>query len=380
MKGYIRKRGTKWAYTVDIGKDPLTGKRKQKSRSGFKTKKEAQAALAELVNTVEKGNYHEPQKRRFKEFAIEYFENSYKNKVKKSSYETDFHVINTHLIPFFGEMDLNDIDQFLIHKFYSQKIEQGLSSAYIHKMHNIISLLLQVAHKWEILRKDIIGMVEPPRVVKKEINVWNIEQINTLLEIAKHSRYFPIFYLAAYTGMRKGEILGLTWNDVDFDEKMIYIKRTLYKVKSGYLLQEPKTQSSNRSIYMDDDIIKVLKNQKEMQDEERMKYDGVYKEHQMVFAQETGEFVSPSSANTMLGRFVVRAGLPPIRFHDLRHTHATILLQMGVNPKIVAERLGHSSVHTTLDTYSHVLPGMKKELSELFSLAMKSGQIVSKGV
>jgi integrase len=376
MKGYIRKRGNKWSFTVDIGKDSKTGKRKQKSQSGFKTKKEAQAALAELVNDVEKGNYQEPEKRRFKDFVIEYLEKTFINRVKPSSYETTYNIVTAQIIPFFGDMDINEIDQFLVHEFYSEKIKEGYSSHYIQNMHELIKKFLKVAKKWEILHKDIASMLEPPKLVKKEMKVWTIDQVNTFLKFTKHSRYHPIFYLAAYTGMRKGEILGLMWDDIDFEEKTIRINKTLYRIKTGTILQEPKTKASIRKIYMDDDIIRVLKKQKVKQNLERLKYGGVYKEHNMVFAQETGEMVNPNATHPMFSRFTQQAGLPKIRFHDLRHTHATILLQMGVNPKIVADRLGHASVKTTLDVYSHVTATMQKDLSEQFSSTMKSGQIV----
>lgn len=142
-------------------------------------------------------------------------------------------------------------------------------------------------------------------------------------------------------------------------------------------MQSPKSPSSVRTIYMDDDLIRVLKKQKVKQNIEKMKFGTVYKEHNMVFAQETGEFINPTAVNQLFSRFIRQSKLPQIRFHDLRHTHATILLQMGVNPKLVADRLGHSSVKITLDTYSHVLPEMQQNLIVQFSKAMKSGQIVS---
>jgi integrase len=282
----------------------------------------------------------------------------------------------THVIPWFGDADINDIDQFLVHEFYNVKLKEGYSSSYIQRMHEMIRLLLRVAFKWEVLHKDIASMLEPPRLQKKEMKVWTIAQVNTFLQFSKHSRYHPIFFLAAYTGMRKGEILGLSWNDVNFEERTISINKTLYKIKGESLLQEPKTKNSVRTIYIDDDIIKVLRKQKIKQNLERLKYGGVYKEHNMVFAQETGEFVNAQAVNGLFARFISQSGLPKIRFHDLRHTHATILLSMEVNPKIVAERLGHSSVQITLDTYSHVLPSMKKDLTEQFSKVMKSGQNV----
>ncbi|MEK3819636.1 site-specific integrase [Cytobacillus sp. FSL W8-0315] len=378
MKGYIRKRGKTYSYTVDIGKDLKTGKRKQKTRSGFRTKKEAQAALAELINNVEKGSYIEPTKQKLQDFALEYLEKSYKNKVKASTYERLHSLLLNQIFPWFGNIGLKDIDQFLIHQFYDEKIKEGLSSSYIQRMHEVINMLLKIAYKWELIPKDIASLIEAPRLMKKEMKVWSVEQINEFLDHTKHSRYHPVFYLAAYTGMRKGEILGLTWDDINFEAKTIKVNRTLYKIKGQFLLHEPKTKHSIRTIYMDDDLVKVLKKQKAKQNVERMKYRGVYKEHNMVFAQESGEFVYPSAANILFVRYIKQTDLPVIRFHDLRHTHATILLQMGVNPKIVADRLGHSSVKITLDTYSHVLPSMQQDLSDQFSKVMKSGQNVVK--
>lgn len=364
---------------MDIGRDARTGKRKQKSQSGFKTKKEAQAALAELVNDVEKGNYHEPEKKRFKDFVLEYLKKTYINRVKPSSYETTSRIIETHILPFFGDMEINDIDHFSVHEFYNKKIEEGLSSYTIQNIHVRIRMLLRIAKKWKVLKEDIASMLEPPKLIKKEMNVWTVDQINTFLTFTEHSRYHPVFFLAAYTGMRKGEILGLTWEDVNFAERTISVNKTLYRLKDKFVLQAPKTTSSYRVIYMDDDILRVLKKQKVNQNIERLKYGGVYKEHNMVFTQETGEFVNPNAASSMFTRFIEQVDLPMIRFHDLRHSHATILLQMKENPKIVSERLGHSTVATTLDIYSHVSKNMKKEVSEQFADMMKSGQNVSSG-
>lgn len=376
MKGYIRKRANKWSYTVDIGKDPRTGKRKQKTQSGFKTKKEAQAALAELVTNVDKGTHFEPSKKKMKEFSLEYMEKVYKNKVKATSYDATETILLTHIVTWFGDVILSDVDQFLVHEFYAEKVKEGFSSAYIRRMHEVVRMLLRAAYKWELIKKDIAGLLVPPRLEVKEMKVWTIQQINEYLKFTKHSRYHAIFFLAAYTGMRKGEILGLTWDNVDFDRKILTVQKTLYKMKGQYLLSEPKTRNSIRTIYIDDDIIRVLRKQRVKQNLEKLKHGGVYKEHNMVFAQESGEFVMPTAVNSLFNRYINQLKFPHIRFHDLRHTHATILLQMDVNPKIVSERLGHSSVKITLDTYSHVLPSMKKDLSEQFSKAMKSGQCV----
>src|SRR5205085_3930860 len=135
----------------------------------------------------------------------------------------------THVVPWFGNVDLNDIDQFLVHEFYNEKIQEGYSSSYIQKMHEMVRMILRVAFKWEVLQKDIASMIEAPRLIKKEMGVWTIKQVNEFLKFAKHSRYHPVYFLAAYTGMRKGEILGLMWDDINFEEKTLTINKTLYK-------------------------------------------------------------------------------------------------------------------------------------------------------
>jgi integrase len=376
MKGYIRKRGNKYSFTVDIGKDPITGKRKQKTHSGFRTKKEAQAALAELVTKVEKGEQIEVRKTTFRDFAREYFNKTYINRVKETTFERSTSLLEKQILPYFQSANLNDIDQFVIHDFYDLKLKEGYSSAYIQRMHEVLKMLFKVAFKWELIKKDIASMVEPPKNKKKEMQVWSIDEVNEYLKFTKHSRYHPVFFLAAYTGMRKGEILALTWDDIDFEEKTININKTLYKLEKHYVVNEPKTTHSVRTIYIDEDIERVLKKQRVKQNLEKLKNGRVYQDNNLVFAQEDGGFVYPAGVNALFNRFIRQLGIKKIRFHDLRHTHATILLQMGVNPKIVSERLGHSSIQTTLDVYSHVTKEIKQDISKDFSKAMKRGQKV----
>jgi integrase len=379
VKGYIRKRGKVYSFTVDIGKDPITGKRKQKTRSGFKTKKEAQAALAELINKVEKGESVDFRKNLFKEFALDYFQKTYVNKIKATSYDRLSIVLNKQILPYFKDISITEIDQFVVHDFYNLKLKEGYSTNYITRMHEIIRMLLRVAKKWDLIQKDIASMIEAPKNKRKEMKVWSIDQVNQFLEFSSHSRYYPIFFLAAYTGMRKGEILALTWEDIDFDQSIIYVNKTLYKLTDRYSVDTPKSSNSIREIYFDDEIRNVLKRHRLKQKEEKLKNSRVYDDKNLVFAQEDGMYVPPPSANILMKEFIRQSGLPKIRFHDLRHTHATILLQMGVNPKVVSDRLGHSSVQITLDVYSHVTKEIKQDISKDFSNMMKSGQNVVSG-
>lgn len=159
-------------------------------------------------------------------------------------------------------MELEKIDQDLIHQFYTEKINEGLSSAYVRRMHEVIKMLLRRAKTRKLITEDIASLIEAPRLEKKEMQTWSIEEVNEFLKYTKHSRYHPVFFLAAYTGMRKGEILALHWDDIDFEKKTITIKKTLYRIKDQYLLTEPKTLNAIRTIYIDDDIVRVLKKQR----------------------------------------------------------------------------------------------------------------------
>ena len=282
-------------------------------------------------------------------------------------------VVNNQIIPWFGNARLQDITHFLVHEMYEDKINEGLSSAYVRNIHTTLCMLLKVAKKWELIQKDVASMIEPPRLKKKEMKVWDIEQINAFLKHTKHSRYHLAFVLACYTGMRKGEILALTWDDIDFDEKIINVNKTLYKAGERITVNEPKTPFSVRRIYFDSDIESALKRHKVKQNLESLK-TGIT-DRSYLFLQEDGSLVEPTAINVMFTRYLNQLNLPRIRFHDLRHSHATILLEMGVNPKLVADRLGHSSVKITLDVYSHIKPSMQKDLTEQFSAAMKTRNV-----
>ncbi len=373
MKGYIRKRGKSYAYTVDIGRDPITGKRKQKSKSGFKTKKEAQAALAELIASVEKGTFYELRKVKFREFAEDYLYKIYKNKVKPSTFEYTEALLENHIFPYFQDVDIQKVDSFLVHDFMEHKRQEGCSVNNLINILRPLKFILKQAFKQQIIERDIAPLIENPRREKKEMNVWTIEQANTFLEQTRESRYHIVFYLAIYTGMRRGEILGLSWSDINFEKKYIHIKKSLYKSKSGFQWMEPKTKSSQRFIYMDDDLMKELRRHQLKQKEEKMKNRTVYQDKGLVFAKPDGDFTTPNTVNGVFRWWVKKTDMPEIRFHDLRHTHATILLEMGVNPKVVSERLGHANIQTTLDVYSHVSDHMKQDLSEKFSEKMKNG-------
>jgi integrase len=371
MKGYFRKRGTKWSFSIDVGRDPETGKRKQKTVSGFKTKKEAEKACAEMITKIEKGEYVEESKETLGEFLIEFMENKVKHSIRASTYHNQIFMTKKQLLPALGSKKLKDIKPLDIQKFYSKKMEEGLSAAYIKQLHSILTKAFRTALEWGLIEKNVMATVKAPRIQKKNMAIWTMKEANQFLEYVKERKFFIVYVLAIYTGMRKGEILGLRWRDCDLENNTISIQQTLYKTNGTFVFQEPKTKGSKRIITISDFVVHCLKKQKARQNEWKLRLGQAYQSSDLVAANWVGTPIDPTHLHCDFKSSIQKAGVPVIRFHDLRHTHATLLLQMGENPKVVSERLGHADVSITLDTYAHVLPNMQKDLAKKFDAAMR---------
>lgn len=374
MKGYFRKRGDKWSFTVDIGRDPVSNKRLQKTASGFSTKKEAQAACAEMIAQVERGEFQEQSKELFGDFLREFMDNRSKQQTRASTFHTQMNVVNKHIVPELGKTKLRDMTPMQLEKFYKRKLDEGLRPSYIRSMHAIITKTLNAALTWELVSRNVASLASPPRVEKTEIQTWSIEQANHYLEASQDRRLYIVYVLAIYTGMRRGEILGLRWEDVDFERGRISVRQTLCKVGSEIVLQEPKTKSSRRLLSVPEFAMKALSKHKARQNEWKLLCGAAFVHPEMVCTNKNGTYIDPGDVNSDFKMAAKLAHLPQIRFHDLRHTHATLLLRLGENPKIVSERLGHANVGITLDTYSHVLPDMQQALADKFDIAMKKSK------
>jgi len=372
MRGYFRKRGKYWSFTVDIGRDPETGKRKQKTVSGFRTKKEAEKACAELIAQIENGGYREPKKITLGEFILDYMENNVKQAIRASTYSKQMNVVKKHILPDLGHLQLSKITPMDLQRLYTKKANDGYSPAYIKQIHAILCKTFRTAYEWEYIPKNISQLVSPPRISKKDIRVWSIEEANRFLSLTEKRRFYIVYVLALYTGMRKGEILALRWQDVDLEQAKLQVRRTLYRVDGELVFQEPKTRGSLRTITLPDFAVSALKQHKAKQNKNKLLLGPAYNDYDLVVCNGNGNPVDPKDINRDMKYVIQKYNLPKLRFHDLRHTHASILLQLGEHPKVVSERLGHSSISITLDTYSHVMPDMQKNLARAFDSAMKT--------
>lgn len=362
----FRKRNNKWEFTMYTGDRDANGKRERIYKGGFKTKKAAENAAALLITEIEKGTYFKVEKTTF-DIYMEKFLTSIKPQLTNKTFNTYKYIATKHLIPYFGKMELSKIKAIHVQEFYTESLKE-VSSTTVRHFHNLLNKAFNQAIKWQIVNINPCIAVDKPKRAKAELNVYDEVQLNKLLERLKNMTcYIPVM-LAVTTGMRLGEIAGLTWDKVNLDEGIIYVEKQLQKVDDSLELLPLKTESSKRKIILLDYTIKELKQLNKEQKENKLKYGEYYQETNFVVCQKkTGLPYEPQYISRNYNRVMKEYGIceelniPYIRFHDLRHTHATLMLKANINPKIVAERLGHSSVNLTLNTYSHVLPDMQKE-------------------
>lgn len=376
MKGTYRKRGSTWYYQVELGRDPETNKRNQVSKGGFKTKKAAEAACAEIIAQYEKGEYNVPKRMTVEQYLKIWLQDYAKRKMRPSTYSIREIIVDRRIIPELGQIELEKLTPMDINKFYRQLEDEGLTPNYISSIHSILRSALKRAIVWQITNKNIMAGVEAPRVEKTKIKTWSLEEIRTFLDASKDNVCYIAFVLAIFTGMRRGEVLGLRWQDIDLDNKKLTVQQSLYWIpKEGVIFQEPKTDKSVRTIALSDIVIKELKKQKAKQAQHKLIAKGVYKEEfDLVCCWPDGSPVKPRNFLEHFERMIKVADVQRIRFHELRHTHATLLLKMGENIKVVSERLGHSRTSTTSDTYMHVLPDMQQGAADRFENAFEASK------
>lgn len=375
MQGYVYKRGRTFSYIVDTGKDPVTGKRKQKTKGGFRDKTSAQAALRKVLVELDEGEYLEPSKETFSSYIEYWFRSHYQKRIKETTVASRKYLLEKHMIrenPF-ADKPLDKITTFDIDAFYNLKVDEEYSTNYIRKMHQMLYQAFQQAVKWEKIKQNPVINADPPTVKRQEMVIWNFADIHSFLAACQKERHYMAFLLAIYTGMRRGEILGLKWSDIDFSNKVIHVERSLAFVpKKGYVLTTLKTKKSKRKVPIPDHLINVLLSHKKRQQEWKAQWEGHYNDQNLVICTEAGTVQDPRNVLRVMKRLIDVSGVPKIRFHDIRHTHASILIAEGVDLVKVANRLGHSNPKITLEYYAHLMPNEDDEVADIFHRALEA--------
>ena len=360
--GSIRKRKDgRWEGRYVVGHDPITGKMISRNVLG-KTQAEVKEKLRTAIENSKRLDYTQTGKYTVGQWMDEWFEAYAKVKVRPSSHQTYKGYIENHIKPNIGDIPIEKLTSLQLQKFYrllltegriprieSEKQPRGLSAKTVRNINQVISSAMDMAVRHKLILSNPTEGCELPKVEHREMKTLPAEQLGAFLREAKESGVYELYYMDLATGLRRGELLGLKWEDIDLQNGIIHVRRQVARV-DGEVKELPlKTKNSYRNISISQDAVAMLT---EME---------AHRSSDYVFPSSTGGPISPDSVNNMLHRVLKRAGLPSIRFHDLRHTFATLALQNGVDIKTVSGMLGYFSAGFTLDTYAHVTTSAQKE-------------------
>ena len=362
-EGNLRKRKDgRWEGRYTAGHDPETGKAIYRNVLG-KTQSEARAKLKAAIEEAKHIDPVKSKKYTVGKWMDEWFENYAKVKVRPSSHQTYRGYIDNHIKPNIGKLPLEKLTSLELQKLYKKlltkgrvdRIEskhqaKGLSAKTVRNIHQILASAMKLAREQKLIASDPTEGCALPKLEHREMKTLPVEQLASFLREARESGVFELYYVELATGLRRGELLGLKWEDLDLEHGELRVKRQISRI-NGEVVEAPlKTKNAYRTLPLSEDTIQLLKEQKKK-----------VGQSPWVFPSPTGGPISPDSVGTMLHRVLKRAGLSRIRFHDLRHTFATLALQNGVDVKTVSGMLGHYSAGFTLDTYAHVTTSAQKE-------------------
>lgn len=346
----MTRRSDGWCIRLDVGVDPETGKRRQVSRQGFRTKREAQAVLNDLL--LERELVRQPDVAVFGPTVGEYLEDWLARArllVRESTWAAYRNAVG-HLVDVLGGGSLRLLSPLEVERFEQQLLASGRSAKTVANVHAVLHRALADAVRDGLVDRNVASLVSPPRAERPEMSTWTVGELKQFLRSIEGHRLYAAFVVLATTGMRRGEVLGLQRADVDLARDEVSVRRTVGVVDGRIDIGPPKSSSSRRLVALDTTTTAVLAD---------------HLEHRAgpvwVFPGEGDGPLSPASFSTTFDRLSARAGVPRIRLHDLRHTYATIALRAGVHPAIVSERLGHSSIAVTIDLYSRAVPGLQRE-------------------
>jgi integrase len=361
-------RGT-WYFVVDLPPGP-DNRRRQKKVRGFATKKAAQTAMAEVTTRVSRGIWAEPGRRRLADYLEEWVEGLAVSR-ENSTAENYGIILRKWVIPRIGGVRLSGLEPGHLRKLYAELLKQGgksgrpLSARSVSLAHRVLHRALEDAVSDGLLPRNPAASVKRPATSSSAAGqVWSAEEARRFLAAVTGERLEPVWRLELNTGLRRAEAAGLRWSDVDLAAGVIQVRTQ--RTTEGYKVveREPKTAAGRRRVPIDPSVVAALRAWNVRQKEERLAYGPAYQNTDLVFTRPDGSGWHPQSLRHAFTWACKRGGVPVLRFHDLRHTAATLALEAGVHPKVVQERLGHASVQITLDTYSHVQESVGKEAAD----------------
>jgi integrase len=372
MAGQIVKRGdNKWLVRVFVGRDSL-GKREYISKIINGTKKDAQKYLNTKLLEKDTGALTKPADTYLNDYLNRWLTDIAQPRVRPNTFESYKWILDAYIRPAIGSRKITNIPAQEIQRIYGDMLARGLSSRTVRYAHVVLSSAFKQAVRWQMVKQNPCELCELPKKQRKEMMYFTLDEANTFLEHASTDRLFALFLLAIECGLRPEEYLALQWKDIDLNKGMIQVRRVIKFLKGGgFAFDEPKTKTGRRSMHVSDRLTEQLAIKRRQQLEEKMAFGPNYQDHGLVFANTAGMPIDLGNVrNRHFKKIRDAAGLPKIRLYDLRHTCATIMLQKGIHPKVVSERLGHEGSVITLDIYSHVLPSMQKDATDIMAKAL----------
>jgi integrase len=377
MKGHLKERSPgHWAIILDIP-DPKTGKRRRKWHSYKGTKRQAQIECARLISAVQGGTYLEPSTTTVAQFLDRWLEHM-ASQISPKSHARYSELARKNIVPLLGSVILTKLRAEAIDAAYAKALASGrrdgnggLSPQTVTHMHRVLKQAIGQAVRWELLIRNPVDAATPPKAKRGKMNTFDLDQTAELIEAMRPTRMLVPTLLAVLCGMRRGEIAALRWKNVDLAAGRLAILESAEQVGTKIRYKTPKS-GKGRTLALSASLVEELRAHRLRQADELLKVGVVLSDDTFVVAQADGTPLQPDTLTQDWVRKLADTSLPRIRFHDLRHAHATHMLSSGVHPKVASERLGHSKIGITLDLYSHVLPGMEADAAERVDAALQA--------
>jgi len=378
MRGHIAKKGKYYYAVIYEGVDPATGKDRHRWHAAGPRRTDAERLVNDLVKRKHQGEDATTDRSTLASYLTDRWLPIQKSRLRPSTYLSYRSNVLLHVVPYIGRIRLDKLQPADLDGLYVDLLRtgrrrgagDGLSATTVRYVHRVLAKALADAHRKGIVARNVAELADPPKAeatgTKSKMHVWDATELRRFLAVTTEHQWYLLWLLAARTGMRRGELLGLQWHDLDPDRATVSVRRAFVVVGGHPHLSDVKTSSSRRTIDLDRHTTKVLESRMIESQATAAAAGDTFGRGGLIFAASDGGPTHPELVSRAFNRLVTKHTLPRIRFHDIRHTHATLLLKAGVPAKVVAERLGHATPGFTLNVYQHVLPGMQAEAANVF--------------
>lgn len=357
----FKRRDGRWVAVLNVG---YGGGKRQRKAYYAGNRAEVASKLAAAIRDQQQGKRPVPERETLADFLGRWLEDTAKRNIRASTYQGYRNIVRHHVAPDIGHIRLARLTADQLDNLYTRLLDKGLAPPTVTRVHALIHKALKHATRVGALAVNVAATVTPPRIERREFRVLSPEEAAQLLRTALDDPLYALYALALTCGLRQAELLGLRWADMDLSASVLAVRQQVYRLKGGWVFTTPKTKAGRRTVALSGMAVEALRERRLAQNKQRLQADA-WEDNDLVFANELGR---PIEKGNLLRRsfqpLLKRAGLPHLRFHDLRHTAASLMLAEGIHPKVVQERLGHANISTTLDTYSHVLPGLQADAAE----------------